>query len=135
MQSMMTLALFDIGGPEMMLILVVVLMLFGAKRLPEMARNFGRSMEEFKKAARNVREEVMNADLESNSRPAISAPVEPPASVDTVTTAETIDPVSPEAGPQPVESKAEVTLEVSSTPPVGTVSQSEVQDDQAPKTV
>lgn len=130
MDSLITLALFDIGGPELMLILVVVLLLFGAKRLPEMARNFGRSMEEFKKAAKNVREEVMNADIDTPSRPSLSShSPEPAAPVETASES------CPESGPPPAESKAEVTLEVSSTPPQGTVSQSEVQDDQAPKNV
>jgi sec-independent protein translocase protein TatA len=37
------------GMPEMILILLVVMLLFGAKRLPDLARSLGRSLSEFKK--------------------------------------------------------------------------------------
>ena len=50
-----------IGGTEVILILLVALLLFGAKNLPKIARNLGRSMEEFRRAAREVSREVMNA--------------------------------------------------------------------------
>ncbi len=46
------------GMPEMLVILVVVLLLFGSKRLPELARGIGKSMREFKKAAEDVRKEI-----------------------------------------------------------------------------
>jgi sec-independent protein translocase protein TatA len=38
-----------LGAPELIIILVIVLLLFGAKRLPEMARSLGKSSKEFKK--------------------------------------------------------------------------------------
>ncbi len=41
-----------IGAPELILILVIVLLLFGAKKLPEMARSLGKSSREFKKGMR-----------------------------------------------------------------------------------
>jgi sec-independent protein translocase protein TatA len=50
-----------IGGPELMMILFIVLLLFGANRLPELARGFGKSMREFKKAASGVEEEFRQA--------------------------------------------------------------------------
>jgi len=39
----------NIGGPEVLIILVVVLLLFGAKKLPDLARSIGASAKEFKK--------------------------------------------------------------------------------------
>jgi sec-independent protein translocase protein TatA len=39
-----------LGWPEIIIILVVLLLLFGAKRLPEMGRSLGRGMREFKEA-------------------------------------------------------------------------------------
>ena len=39
----------NIGWPEILLILMVVLLLFGAKRLPDLARSLGKSLREFKK--------------------------------------------------------------------------------------
>jgi sec-independent protein translocase protein TatA len=38
-----------IGAPELIIILVILLLLFGAKKLPEMAKSIGRSTREFKK--------------------------------------------------------------------------------------
>jgi sec-independent protein translocase protein TatA len=44
-----SLGMGSLGWPEILLIVAVVLLLFGAKRLPEMARSLGRSSREFKK--------------------------------------------------------------------------------------
>ncbi len=52
----------NIGGTEIFLILVVALLLFGAKNLPKIARGLGKSVEEFRRAAREVSREVMTAD-------------------------------------------------------------------------
>lgn len=57
-----------IGGPEMMLILIIVLMLFGGQKLPELARGLGKSMKEFKKAASGVEEEFKRALREDEQR-------------------------------------------------------------------
>jgi TatA/E family protein of Tat protein translocase len=47
-----------IGAPELIIILVIVLLLFGAKKLPEMARSLGKSSREFKKGMREGAEEA-----------------------------------------------------------------------------
>ena len=47
-----------IGGPEMIMIFVVILLLFGAKKLPELARGVGKSMGEFKKAREEFEREI-----------------------------------------------------------------------------
>lgn len=46
-----------IGGWELILILFVVLILFGGKKLPQFARNLGKGMREFKKASRGIVDE------------------------------------------------------------------------------
>ena len=45
-----------LGGPELFLILAIGTLLFGAKRLPELARGFGKSLREFKRAVNEVDE-------------------------------------------------------------------------------
>ena len=50
-----------IGGWEMVLILAVVLVLFGAKKLPELAKGLGQGIKEFKKATREVQDEINSA--------------------------------------------------------------------------
>lgn len=42
--------MFNIGWPELILILFVVLLLFGARRLPEIAKQLGKAIQEFKKS-------------------------------------------------------------------------------------
>ncbi len=52
------LALSTPGWPEILMILMVVLVLFGAKRLPELARGIGQSIKEFKKAREEIDKEI-----------------------------------------------------------------------------
>ena len=49
------------GGWEIVLILAVVLILFGAKKLPELAKGLGTGIKEFKKATREVTDELSTA--------------------------------------------------------------------------
>jgi sec-independent protein translocase protein TatA len=53
-----------LGGWEWLIVILAVLLLFGAKRIPELARGMGTGIREFKKAAREVTEEVQNAGEE-----------------------------------------------------------------------
>ena len=55
--------MFGIGGWELILIFAVVLLLFGAKRLPEIARSIGKAVNEFKKG----KDEFVNSCDEKNS--------------------------------------------------------------------
>jgi sec-independent protein translocase protein TatA len=47
-----------IGGQELFLILLIVLIFFGAKKLPELAKGLGQGIREFRKAAKDVQDEV-----------------------------------------------------------------------------
>ena len=69
-----------IGGPELMMIMFIVLLLFGANRLPELARGIGKSVREFKKAASGVEDEVRRAmEEEPQSEKFPTHPPKPPA--------------------------------------------------------
>jgi len=47
-----------IGAQELILIFLVILLLFGAKRIPEIAHGLGKGMREFKKAMREAQDEI-----------------------------------------------------------------------------
>ncbi len=48
----------NLGGSEIFLILMVLLLFFGAKKLPELARGFGKSIREFKDATSDVKKQI-----------------------------------------------------------------------------
>lgn len=57
-----------VGGPEMMLILFIVLLLFGADRMPELAKGIGKSIRQFKQAASGVEDQIREA-MEEEPKP------------------------------------------------------------------
>ena len=59
------LALFNLGGGEIILILAIVLILSGAKKLPELAKGLGQGIKEFKKATHNASEGMREAMADS----------------------------------------------------------------------
>ena len=63
------LAVLGLSGPELMLVLVVILVLFGAKRIPEFAKGLGKGINELKKASREVTEEIERSGQETPSSP------------------------------------------------------------------
>ncbi len=85
-----------LGGWEIILILAVVLILFGAKRLPELAKGLGTGIKEFKKATREVTDEVSHAMDET---PAPQKRISTPSTVqDTQVEAAQTVPQSPSTG-------------------------------------
>jgi len=73
------LAIFDIGGPEVLLIMLVALLLFGSQRLPDLARSLGKSIREFKKATSGLEEELRRAMEAPPPSPPPRPPPVPPA--------------------------------------------------------
>lgn len=64
-----------LNGWEILLILLAILILFGAKKLPELARGLGQGIREFKKSTRDIQEELESAvDLDSPPPPARKLP-------------------------------------------------------------
>jgi sec-independent protein translocase protein TatA len=80
-------AILGLSGTELIIVLVAVLVLFGAKKIPEFAKGLGKGINEFKKASREVTDSI-----ESESTP-VSAPKAPPANT------------TVQASPQPPETK------------------------------
>jgi len=68
-------ALLNLGGGEVILILALILILLGAKRLPEIGEGFWQGMKEFRKATREVTEEMtgQEADDACPSHPVLMA--------------------------------------------------------------
>ncbi len=63
----------SIGGPELLLILVVALLVFGPKRIPELSRTIGRGVAQFRRATNDFKatldREVSAADLDIETTP------------------------------------------------------------------
>ena len=75
----------SIGGPELIIALVIILLLFGAKRIPELAKGLGTGMREFRKGSRGdyevkdekeKNEELAAGEDKTESRGAEDAPAE-----------------------------------------------------------
>jgi sec-independent protein translocase protein TatA len=62
MKSLVTTEVTMIGTAELILILCVILVLFGGKKLPDLARNLGRGMREFKKAFYGIEDDVITVE-------------------------------------------------------------------------
>jgi sec-independent protein translocase protein TatA len=57
-----TILLGMFGGNEVIIILAVVLLLFGGKKIPELMRGLGKGMKEFKNATNDIKEEINEID-------------------------------------------------------------------------
>jgi sec-independent protein translocase protein TatA len=85
-----------LNGWEIVLIMAVVLVLFGAKKLPELARGLGTGIKEFKKATRDVTDELQSAMDEPPPPPTRRIP-EQSTSTTTANASETVPHNSPES--------------------------------------
>jgi sec-independent protein translocase protein TatA len=78
----------NLGFTEIMLIMVVVLLLFGAKRLPEVGASIGKGIREFKRSLSDTQEAIMGSDetqrhvpprqMDATAPPASNAPAGEP---------------------------------------------------------
>jgi sec-independent protein translocase protein TatA len=111
---MLSSTLLFLSAPDITIILVVALVLFGGKKLPELARGLGQGIREFKDATEGVKTDIQN---QVNKEPA--APVQPETPVTPVTPAAPAEPVAPV---QQTEPKSDLPVytpvnEVHQTPP------------------
>ena len=83
------------GGWELILVVLVIMVLFGAKRLPEASRSLGRSMRIFKAETKGLRDDDKESTATVQDTAYVPAPVAPPAPIVPPTT------VAPPVGEQP----------------------------------
>lgn len=57
----------NLRGPELLIVVLAILLLFGAKKIPDMMRNIGKGVHSFKQGLNDAREE-MNKPIESNDK-------------------------------------------------------------------
>lgn len=103
--------MFDIGGGELMLILIAVLIFFGPKKLPELAQSLGRGIREFKRAQREFTDHINQAidQEQQRSTRTVARPMPRPADTPAITapamTGETIETIQPPVENAAVESR------------------------------
>lgn len=108
----------SIGLPELLLIFVIALLLFGPRKLPDIGKSLGKAMGEFRRASNDLKrslEEEVAADelraakkeIEDVTRPA--SPAEPAAAPAGGTQPAELQPQTPEPGPQSIEPKSQPT--------------------------
>ena len=69
--------MFGIGGPELLLILGLALIVLGPKKLPELARALGKGLAEFRRATDDLKDEFRKMENEVESPP-VATPIEDP---------------------------------------------------------
>ena len=72
-----------LGGWEWIIVILAVLLLFGAKKIPELAKGLGTGIKEFKKATREVTDEIQNTttDTPTPAKPAAGGQTPPGSTV------------------------------------------------------
>ena len=87
----------NLGGPDLIIILLIILVLFGAKKLPELARGMGSAIKEFQKAKDEFTDELHSAgktDAAKTTPPAATVP-----RIENQPTVAAQPPISPEQTP------------------------------------
>ena len=59
----MTSVILFISGAEIFVVMVFILLLFGSKKIPEVARGLGKGIKEFKKATEEIKKEITDTDI------------------------------------------------------------------------
>ena len=64
----------NLGGPDLIIVLLIILVLFGAKKLPELARGMGSAIKEFQKAKDEFSNELHSAGKTDAAKPDVRTP-------------------------------------------------------------
>jgi len=71
--------MFGIGPTELLVIFLIIIIFFGAKRLPDLARSLGRSIKEFKQATQGLADELDITDINEKTLPQAKTQPQPQA--------------------------------------------------------
>ena len=67
--------MFGLGGTEMAVLFLIILLVFGPSQIPKMARGLGQAMREFRKAQREINDEIHREDPQA-AKPTDNKPVQ-----------------------------------------------------------
>src|SRR5450432_3595731 len=84
--------LSNFGGPDLIIILLIVLVLFGAKKLPELAKGMGQAVKEFQKAKDEFSDELHNAGTTTPAKPDVRQADATVPRIDNASTAQEVPP-------------------------------------------
>ena len=88
--------MFGLGAPEIIVILIVALVIFGPKKLPELGKSLGQGIREFRRGTQHMKDELEGSFKDEPAAKAMAA--SEPVKVETIK----IEPVKAEAKPEPV---------------------------------
>jgi sec-independent protein translocase protein TatA len=100
-------SIMNLAGPDLIIILLIILVLFGAKKLPELARGMGQAVKEFQKAKDEFGDELHKAgtsDVNKQAADVKAAPLTLPRNTDSSPTTAAARPTPDEAVPPANES-------------------------------
>jgi sec-independent protein translocase protein TatA len=87
----------NLAGPDLIVILLIILVLFGAKKLPELARGMGSAIKEFQKAKDEFSDELHSAGkTDANVKPDVRTPTATVPRIENASTASTASEIRPE---------------------------------------
>ena len=86
----------NLGGPDLIIVLLIILVLFGAKKLPELARGMGSAIKEFQKAKDEFGNELHTAGKTDPAKPDVSTPAATVPRIENPPAASTASEVRPE---------------------------------------
>ncbi|MEO8440109.1 MAG: twin-arginine translocase TatA/TatE family subunit [Spartobacteria bacterium] len=98
--------LSNFGGPDLIIILLIVLVLFGAKKLPELAKGMGQAVKEFQKAKDEFSDELHNAGNTPADKPDVRKADATVPRIDNAATAREVPPAPRDDAATPAEERS-----------------------------
>lgn len=68
--------MFGLGGAEIGILFIIILLIFGPSQIPKMARSIGDAMKEFRKAQREITDEIQRDDAPKSPKPPDNKPIQ-----------------------------------------------------------